>query len=120
MAKTKKPTKQGQAGSLDAHQQAVIEIYNALMFEIEPDLTTEIMPLLDEMYAEESPEQKGERMARYVKAYETFSERFSELMAAMREKLLAQKQEELAAYEEKEQAADTQHISDIDRDINAT
>lgn len=48
------------------------ELYNLIMRQIEPELTTEMLPLLDEMYASEDPEDRKKRMQKYMSAFEQF------------------------------------------------
>ncbi|MDD4628935.1 MAG: hypothetical protein PHE68_06160, partial [Candidatus Peribacteraceae bacterium] len=48
------------------------ELYNSLMREIEPELTTDQIPLLMEKYKDETQEQREARMARYNAAFEAY------------------------------------------------
>ena len=48
------------------------EIYDQLMSAIEPDLTTNQVPLLDQKYANETEQDEKVRMERYNKAFEAF------------------------------------------------
>lgn len=54
------------------------EFYDQLMALIEPELTSEQLPLLEARYADESPEQKEERRARYQAAFDEFDRRATE------------------------------------------
>lgn len=65
------------------------EIYNLIMGEIEPELTTYILPFLDGWYQSETVEEKQDRVARYERAFEEFQRRFSQFMQAGRERVLA-------------------------------
>lgn len=54
------------------------ELYNILMGAIEPELCTDILPVLDELYLDETQEHRILRMQRYVAAIERFKERAAE------------------------------------------
>ncbi len=60
------------------------DIYDALMADIEMDLITVNLPLLDEKYAGETPGQKAERMARYEAAYKAYDEAFKQWLEKLR------------------------------------
>jgi hypothetical protein len=47
-------------------------LYDLVMRNIEPDLTSGEIPLLPERYADESPEDRIERMERYDRAFDLF------------------------------------------------
>jgi hypothetical protein len=51
------------------------DLYNILMGAIEPDLTTNMIPVLDEVYFGETLEEHNARMQRYTKAVEAFRTR---------------------------------------------
>lgn len=50
-------------------------LYDILMGVIEPDLTLEMLPILDEIYKDETDEQHEERMKRYALAMVEFKKR---------------------------------------------
>lgn len=51
-----------------------LALYDMLMAEIEPELCSMELPLLEERYAGETPEEHEERMNRYELAYAVFDE----------------------------------------------
>src|SRR5690348_5394279 len=51
-------------------------LYNLLMVEIEPELTTEIVPYLDDIYADEKPEDRKARWDWYAAAFDIFSDQY--------------------------------------------
>lgn len=53
------------------------EIYNSIMREIEPELTTDQVPLMKEKYQNETSEQKKTRGERYAKAMEEYERRYA-------------------------------------------
>ncbi len=59
------------------------DLYNLLMRGVEPDLCTDTLPLLDVMYADETPDQKKERMQWYSEAFQQFLGRYEKFTAAL-------------------------------------
>ena len=47
-------------------------LYNLLMQGIEPDLTTDQIPLIEQKYSGETPEQRQARIERYEQAFESY------------------------------------------------
>lgn len=56
------------------------QLYNVLMWEIEPEMTTWVLPDLDSLYKNETPEERSVRYSWYATALELFSERFTEFI----------------------------------------
>lgn len=48
------------------------DLYNILMGAIEPDLTTQMIPVLDEVYLGETEQEREKRMERYAAAIDEF------------------------------------------------
>lgn len=65
------------------------KLYNELMWHIEPELTSGVIPTLEEKYKNETPEQAEARAERYNQAYEKFQKAllayFDRLNAKIRE-----------------------------------
>lgn len=59
--------------------QWVLAMYDQIMGQIEPDLLTHQIPLLEERYKSETPEERKKRMAAYAKAFKIFDEAFKEM-----------------------------------------
>jgi uncharacterized protein YukE len=59
------------------------DLYNLLMRGIEPDLCTDTLYLLDDMYEEETPQQRSLRMVWYAEAFEQFLERYQQFTEAL-------------------------------------
>lgn len=59
------------------------QFYDNLMSQIEPELVSAQLPLLDARYAGESEEAKAIRQARYDRAFEEFDRRAAEEMAGL-------------------------------------
>lgn len=61
-------------------QGQIEEIYNALMWQIEPELTTLVLPDLDVLYKSETPEERHARYEWYAIAFEQFLLKFKEFI----------------------------------------
>lgn len=78
------------------------EVYDMVMGEIEPDLMLANIPLLDETYKSETPEQHESRMQRYAVAYKKFDIEIAKFMIDVDGKVRATQRQ---ALQEKESAA---------------
>lgn len=58
-------------------EQVILDLREAIMAEIEPDLTDAGMPTLSEKYKDETPEQRAARVERYMKAEALCQERMN-------------------------------------------
>lgn len=99
----KNPQDQGQPEP----QFNVRELYNVMMYEIEPDLITDIIPHLDEIYKGETEKQTQQRRERYVKAFEVFFRRFRELTDTWEQEMVSLQedlQQQFGTQEEFEEA----------------
>lgn len=65
-------------------KQDITTLYNVLMGVIEPELTTDMLPDLDFLYAGETAELRSLRMTWYAIAFELFYARYEELMQQCR------------------------------------
>lgn len=61
-------------GKKEGGKGSPIWLYDTIMSQIEPDLTTSHIPLLKEKYAQETDEEKIYRFQCYTKAFEIFDE----------------------------------------------
>ena len=59
------------------------ELYDAIMMNIEPELTTDIAKTLDAKYKDESPEDRAARNQKYDLAFERYEEAYKEYMATL-------------------------------------
>lgn len=94
------------------------QLYDALMYDIEPELVTHMLSVLPEIYDRETPEEKQERAKRYAKAFETFSERFGEILDLWKSELVAFKEKALTSFKERSTKEDASHLSDIEHSID--
>ena len=68
-------------------EELAMKVYDLIMADIEPDLLSYNIDLLDEYYAGENDEEHAERMARYEAAYAAFDRAFEEFMASIQEEV---------------------------------
>lgn len=61
------------------------DIYNLVMGRIEPDLTTPMLPLLDDLYMNETKEQRAERAEWYNKVFARFEIDYQTFMNKMKD-----------------------------------
>ena len=94
------------------------EIYNALMYDIEPELMTDMIPELDEIYANETEEEREERAERYARAFEMFSDEFENILALWKTELLTFKKQALASFKTQSTAEDAEHLLNIEHSID--
>ena len=64
------------------------EIYNLLMRQIEPELVTDMLPQLGELYPDETPAEWKKRQERYQRAFALYEERFTALMTQWKEDIV--------------------------------
>jgi len=91
------------------------DLYNLFMLDIEPDLTTSMYPLLDDVYSWETVEQREGRMAWYEEAIEICKSRLSAFYAAWNEEIENVKtlmKEYMHGGEESQKAEGLQSIED--------
>ncbi|MCF7844353.1 MAG: hypothetical protein K9M03_00810 [Kiritimatiellales bacterium] len=110
----KKQTKQSKG-----IQWTMEDIYNLLMYDIEPELMTDQIADLDVLYFDESEDEHKDRMARYKEAFEEFFEKFEKLMSVWKGELGALKKEMFAALQAKINKGESNDISNIEDSIQS-
>ena len=68
-----------------AGEQQNMWIFDAVMAEIEPDLTHAVAPTLKEKYHDESAADRAERLARYERTLALFDEMLPQILAMFEE-----------------------------------
>ncbi len=93
-------------------------LYEALMREVEPELTSDFKDDLDVVYADETPEEHRERVQGYVEAVQEVNRRFGILIDTWKSQLLAFKKAALekanARQERDDEDATTSLIQQFD------
>jgi len=98
----------------------VEQLYNALMVDIEPDLTTVVIPHLDVLYASETEEDRSARGERYARAFDEFLLRFSLLTETWKQALLAFKDDVLKTIKSKAKEEDVTALQRIEKSLENT
>jgi hypothetical protein len=80
-----------------AQELTLEELYDALMYEVEPELTFDAMQYVNDWYLGETLEEKSVRMARYERAFEIVEERMKKLMTSWEDELISVKNKILAS-----------------------
>lgn len=107
-----KKKKQKEAAAAELQQ-----LYNTLMFYIEPELMTDMVPLLDEMYKDETEEDKKLRTEWYAEAFEIFAENFAQFMGIWKNELVNVKKKAHAMAETGSKSSEQGELSDIEQSI---
>jgi hypothetical protein len=90
------------------------ELYNSLMREIEPDLTTDQIPLIDEKYKGETPEETLARLEKYKKAFALYDEKSVEFFKDLSNKVTAYRKQALQEAETEVKGEEQVRISQIE------
>ena len=90
------------------------DLYNQLMRDIEPDLTTDQLPLLTERYASETPEEATDRKNRYKNAYEKYDGVFHEYIKSLTEQVHVYRKQALHSAEEKSRLKEQEHLQELE------
>jgi hypothetical protein len=80
------------------------QLYDIIMYEIEPELLSTMIPLLPDLYRGESASQHEARMERYRQAFRIFTERFEKLLVLWKGELEKFRKEVFREVEAKVQA----------------
>ncbi len=98
----------------EADRLAATILYDSLMAEIEPDLTTRRIPLLAEEYADETEEEAKERGERYQDAFRLFGELWGEFFVECKQKMQEYEDLAMSYIARKSGAADAQRMSELE------
>lgn len=90
------------------------DLYNQLMRDIEPDLTTDQIPLLSERYAGETVEEATQRAQRYQEAYVQYEEVYNRYIADLSERVHVYRKSALQSAEQKSRHSEQQHLQDLE------
>lgn len=99
-------------------KQSGAEIYNKIMREIEPELTTDQIPLMKEKYKNETPEQKKARGERYAKAMEEYERHYAKYLQEQEAKVRSFKIGAIHFVEDKASQSDQQKMLSIESSFN--
>jgi len=95
------------------------EIYDGIMGKIDPELLFDNLPKLKEQYAEETPEQKKRRAARYNKAFAEYDKQFAAYMAELHGKVTQFRKQAIVELEFRDRKDDDNKMQEIESFFNA-
>lgn len=91
------------------------EIYDSIMQEIEPELTTEGVSLLPQKYQNETPEAARARAERYKRAWHVYKERFDTYKSELHEKVKRYSKQTVTALEDASKNAEALALEEIEK-----
>lgn len=95
-----------------------VEIYDAIMREIEPDLVTSAIAGLTAKYANETAEEKQERLDRYRSAYETYDEIYADWLKKFKEQVSEFKKNAFATAQARSAEEDAKAMASLEESID--
>jgi len=107
---------QTQTPIADVHD--IIELYDALMWEIEPELTTELLPDIEFMYENETPEEHKLRAEWYAIAFEQLNDRMTKFSADAKNHLTGIKNHIITLAQKDSAEDDKGHLEDVERSLS--
>ncbi len=93
------------------------ELYDSIMGDIEPELLSANLSLLKETYANETPDERAVRAARYEVAYAEYDVRFAKNCEDWNEQLHAYKRHALQNVESRVQIQEAAELSSIETSL---
>lgn len=93
------------------------ELYNFLMKDIEADLLTDQLPLLDEKYKSETPDQAAARAQRYDKAFAEYEKRLAAYMAELNAKVREYQRTAMQSIEGQERAEEEKKLDGLEQQM---
>jgi RPA family protein len=95
------------------------EIYDAIMRTIEPELCSEMIPLLNEKCKNETDDQKKARAERYTKASAEYDKRAAEFFAEVSAEVNTLKRKAFSSAEQKNRSEEATKMQQLESLINS-
>ncbi len=95
------------------------ELYSMLMGRIEPDLTVDQLPLLDEKYKDETPEQAKARSVRYEKAFAEYDRQLADYLAKLQAKVRGYQSTARKSLENADRSKESRGLSTLEQTISS-
>lgn len=95
-----------------------VDIYDALMGEIEPELLSVNLPVLDRVYAKESKADRAKRMQRYKKAFEQYDLAFQSWLGQLNKEVDEQRRDAFEKAETQMASIDAGLLSKIESSMD--
>ncbi len=102
------------------HKEWLQNLYDALMRQVEPELTSDLIDDVEFFYLDETPEERSERMEHYREALHIVEERFEAIVGAWREELLAMKKKFMKKKDMEQHETDQTAASMIEKKFDAS
>lgn len=96
------------------------DVYDGIMSDIEPDLVSSMIPLLDMKYAGETSQQNRMRLAKYRAAYEEYGRRFAQWATEMNQLVTKYRKGALKLEEQESRAKEDSALLSIEDQFNTT
>jgi len=93
-------------------------LYDSIMAEIEPELTSAQVSTLAEKYKEETPDEATVRGERYAKAFEEFNKRLAAFQGDMNAEMNVGMREAFASVERDDRTKESNAMDDLESAIN--
>lgn len=93
------------------------ELYDSIMGDIEPELLSANLPLLKDAYANETPDERAARAARYQAAYAEYDARFAKNCNDWNKQLHAYKRHALHNVESRVQTKESAELSSLESSL---
>lgn len=93
-------------------------VYDMIMGEIEPDLTTSQLPLLQQKYAGESPKETQKRSERYKSAFIEYKKRYAQYKAKQDDALRSYGHTLMSSVEDKSNAKEKAVLTNLESSIS--
>ena len=94
-------------------------LYDSIMAEIEPELTTAQINTLVEKYKGETPEEAKARAERYNKAFEEYEKRFAQTQQGWDASFKQYKHEALASAEKEDRTEDEKNLTQLEASLKS-
>ncbi len=106
--------------ALGIQMPAGVDIYDALMGDIELELVSTNLPHLDERYPQETPEARKVRYQRYDKAYAAYEEAFKIWSQDFSQMVAKTKRDILSSAEQQDKQREEEVMAKLDAAFTAT
>lgn len=94
------------------------QVYDALMYDIEPELLTDNLQHLDEKYADETAEGRAMRYKRYEKAFATYDAVFTKWIDDLAASVQTFKKDAMKTAEAQTRDEEAQHLLSLEEQMN--
>lgn len=94
------------------------EVYDSIMQNIEPELTTASIPTLEKKYANETEEERAQRTKRYQKAYAEYDKAYAEYERNLDRQVADYKKDAMKTAEKKSRAEEAELLKQLEQSFS--